>query len=179
MNNMTNDSETNPFIKRKKLAVKQIKRGYSKIKTDTDNEIDRLEFGKALCNLDDQPFIKLYEECALLMTQLKTNDIIVFEYICVQLLINVIRYKDEDELSQYHSLDKIKLDTIQINKLNERALKRSIKNLINYDLLERSGVKSYYWINPYMIFIGNRAAKYKHDLEIINNYEQRLNAYLK
>lgn len=172
--------EINTFITVVDLPIKQIKKAYQKSKDDIEDKLDRFEFGNKITNLDDQQFIKFYPSLIFDIINFTKIDLLLFQYICEQMLMNVERYKDEDNITQFHSIDKIKLNSkylADLFKINVKTIRNSKSRFIKYNIINKATVADYYWINPYKLFIGDRAAKYKNNTIVINNNKDREYAY--
>jgi hypothetical protein len=129
--------ETNPFIRLDSIKVKMIP-------TSTDG-------GRGWKFLDDEPRINVYPR-----EFLDKYDSIKGNSNCRELLIYIM-----DHLSYDSDIIQLVIDKLsEALGIPRSTLYDTIEKLEEKDFIKRTGKRSTYWINPYVMFKGNRINKY-------------------
>lgn len=140
--------KTNPFIKtlfiKESTKIKKIANSDLKIIDSTGKKIeDNIVYAKEH-NVDRTPFVKLFNTKFLL--KLGSTGIALFDYICN----HAIRY-NTDYIVLYND------DILSRTKYNSiKSIYKGINELINAKLLAKSNTPNIYWINPAIIYKGER-----------------------
>lgn len=111
--------------------------------------------------MERQQTTKIYHGKPLMdiIMQLNDRDLRLFTYIVYMLEQNkdYIRIVPETYLKRTGTKDK-------------RTYKAAINSLIRYNIIAATGFDNVYWINPNILFSGNRIAKYPDNIEIKGEY---------
>lgn len=166
----------NPFLVSKPLPVKLISRGYAKEIGDEDDKTKRVEHGKKRVYLDDEEFVKVYPRLFKLMTDFSKVDTRMLEHMLDLITVSVERFLDFDGGKQHYGSDyiTIKADVFgKNNNIGQSTVTRCLRKFISLNILAKGNKPHKFWVNPYMLFIGDRSRRYKKYIVVIDNDEER------
>jgi len=168
--------QVNPFIKDNPILVKKFRKNYNKAMDDEDDKTNRSEVGTVIISIDDEPYTKMYPRLYKQLATFAKAENLLLTHIISVMKGSVTKHKDIDKDNQFYSQDYMVLEPKDLSKeynIGASTIKNTIKKLIDRNIIAKGNTPHRYWVNPHMLFIGDRVNRYKANTLELNNKTER------